>query len=215
MALSDQRREYTKRALHESDVAADPLTQFQRWFDEASAAPAPEWFEANAMTLATASADGMPSARVVLLKEIDPRGLLFYTQAASRKGRELEENPRAAALLFWPVLERQVRVEGPVEKLPREKAAAYFHRRPRASQLGALASDQSRPIESRDVLEGKVRELESKHADREVPVPEQWAGYRLVAEAVELWQGGAGRVHDRLRYRLADDGSWHIERLAP
>ena len=198
--------------LSEADLAPDPFAQFQAWFDTALAAGLPE---PNAMTLATATPDGRPSARMVLIKGVDPRGFVFYTNYESRKGRELEANPWAALVFYWPELERQIRIEGRVERVAAEESDAYFASRPLGSRLGAWASPQSQVIPGRDVLEARLRDLEARFASGDVPRPPHWGGYRVVPEAVEFWQGRPSRLHDRLRYTRQADGRWAIERLAP
>ncbi|MFL6266340.1 MAG: pyridoxamine 5'-phosphate oxidase [Actinomycetes bacterium] len=205
------RREYSREALAEADVDADPVVQFGRWFEQAERAGL---LEPTAMTLATATPDGRPSARMVLLRGFDERGFCFYTNYESRKGVELAANPRAALVFWWGELERQVRIEGPVAPTSRAESEAYFHSRPSASQLSAAASPQSRVIQDRAVLERRVAELATGSADGQVPLPDFWGGYRLTHEVVEFWQGRPNRLHDRLRYRRAGDG-WKIERLAP
>jgi pyridoxamine 5'-phosphate oxidase len=211
MALADLRKDYTLAGLTEKDLAKDPFRQFEKWFQEALAAKVPE---PNAMVLATAARDGVPSARIVLLKGIDGRGFVFFSSYESRKGRELEANPRASLVFPWITQERQVVVEGAVSRVTREESEAYFHSRPVASQLGAWASQQSTIIPGRAVLEDNLKALEKKYAGAEVPMPPHWGGYRLVPQAVEFWQGRRSRLHDRLRYRRGDDG-WVIERLSP
>jgi pyridoxamine 5'-phosphate oxidase len=199
------------RPLLESDLDPDPLRQFERWFEEAAGAVrVPE-----AMALATAAADGAPSVRMVLLKRFDADGLVFHTNYESRKGLELEANPRAAALLYWDPLGRQVRVEGPVERAARTESEEYFRTRPRVAQLGAAVSRQSREIGSRDELEARRDALEHELGGRDVPPPDWWGGYVLRPESWEFWQHREDRFHDRLRYRRADDGGWRIERLQP
>jgi pyridoxamine 5'-phosphate oxidase len=197
--------------LVEADVDPDPVVQFGRWFDDANAA---NLVEPSAMTLATAGADGVPSARMVLLRGVDQRGFVFYTNYESRKAAELAANPRAALVFWWGELQRQVRVEGPVQRTSDEESAAYFRTRPPGHRLGAWASPQSRVIPSRAVLDERVAELEARHPDGDLPLPPFWGGYRLVAEVVELWQGRPNRLHDRLRYTRTP-GGWRIERLAP
>lgn len=212
MSLADLRKDYSLSGLLEKDLARDPFRQFDQWFQEAEAA---KLVEPNAMTLATATRDGRPSARTVLLKGVDGRGFVFYTNYESRKGRELSENPRASLLLPWIALERQVIIEGTLARLSREESAAYFHSRPRASQLGAWVSQQSSIITGRSVLEDAMKALEKKHAGAEIPLPPSWGGYRLSPESVEFWQGRRSRLHDRLRYRREAGGAWIVERLAP
>ena len=212
MSLADLRKDYSLAGLAEKDLARDPFRQFDKWFQEADAAKIPE---PNAMTLSTATRDGRPSSRTVLLKGVDGRGFVFYTNYDSRKGRELEGNPRAALLFPWIALERQVLVEGPVTKVSREESEAYFHSRPVPSQLAAWASAQSTILSGRKVLEEAMKELERKYAGTTVPLPPHWGGFRLAPETVEFWQGRRSRLHDRLRYRRGPDGGWIVERLAP
>jgi pyridoxamine 5'-phosphate oxidase len=211
MNVSGVRREYGAAGLSEEDLAADPMEQLRGWLDQAREAY-PEEF--TSMTLATADREGRPSARVVLLKGVDERGLVFYTNYDSRKGRELEENPRAALVFYWPAFERQIRIEGTVERTSREESEEYFLSRPLGSRLGAWASPQSRPIAGRGELERRLREVEERFGE-EVPLPESWGGYRVRPETVEFWQGRPSRLHDRLRYRLSAGGGWRVERLAP
>jgi len=197
--------------LRRADLASDPLEQFRGWFAEAAAAvEVPE-----AMAVATATADGAPSVRMVLLKGYDERGLVFYTHYPSRKGRELEVNPRAALLFHWSPLGRQVRVEGRVERVPEGESDAYFATRPHGAQLGALASQQSAPLASRVELEERLAELEADLAGGPVQRPPTWGGFLLVPEAWEFWQHGANRLHDRFRYEREASGGWRIERLFP
>jgi len=200
------------KPLREEDVDPDPLHQFASWFREAGSAGVrmPE-----AAALATASAAGEPSVRMVLVKGFDERGFVFYSDYASRKGRELDANPRAALLFHWDPLGRQVRIEGPVQRVSAGESAAYVRSRPRGSQLSALASPQSQTIDNREALEQRVAELKAHHGKRELPLPSTWGGYRLAAQAFEFWQQRHDRLHDRLRYRPAADGGWLIERLAP
>ena len=197
--------------MNERDLDRDPLTQFGRWYEEARAGGA---FEPDAVAIATATPDGRPSARMVLLKGFDAEGLVFFTNYGSRKAAELEANPRAALLFHWPELARQVRIEGAVVRATRAEAEAYAHNRPRQSQLSALASPQSQPVPSREWLEQRVEELDREHANQELPVREDWGGYRLVPDAWEFWQHRPNRLHDRFRY-LPDPPGWRIERLGP
>jgi pyridoxamine 5'-phosphate oxidase len=197
--------------LDERDLAPDPLTQFGRWYGEAQDEGA---FEPDAAAVATATPDGRPSVRVVLVKRFGADGLVFFTNYGSRKGAELESNPRAALLFHWPELGRQVRIEGPVTRASREESEAYAHGRPRQSQLSALASPQSEVVPSRAWLEQRVDELNHAHVRGDLPVREDWGGYRLTPEAWEFWQHRPNRLHDRFRY-LPDQDAWKIERLAP
>jgi pyridoxamine 5'-phosphate oxidase len=211
MTLADQRKEYSLAGLSEKDVARDPYRQFEKWFQEAEAAKV---HEPNAAVLATAARDGRPSARMVLLKGVDGRGFVFYTNYESRKGRELEANPRAAYLFPWIALERQVIVEGSVARVPREESEAYFHSRPRSSQLAAWASAQSSIIPGRGALEESMKAVERKFSGVEAPLPPNWGGFRIVPDSVEFWQGRRSRLHDRLRYRR-EGTAWILERLSP
>jgi len=201
-------------------VSKDPFDQFKCWFDEATACDKIE--EANAMCLATATADGFPSARMVLLKKYGPEGFTFYTNYTSRKADELESNPRAALVFYWEPLKRSVRVEGQVERVPTEESKAYFHSRPVSSQIGAWVSDQSKVIKDRTVLTDKESELTKKHADgsEPLPFPTHWGGYRVIPRSIEFWQGQSTRIHDRIRFKKCEEISedkqnWAIERLAP
>ena len=212
MGLADLRKDYSLAGLSEKDLARDPFRQFEKWFQEAEAA---KLVEPNAMTLATTSADGRPSARTVLLKGVDGRGFVFYTNYESHKGRDLAANARAALVFPWVALERQVIVEGAVTRVSREESEAYFLSRPRASQLGAWVGQQSSIVPGRSLLDESLASLEKKYAGQPVPVPPNWGGYRLAPELVEFWQGRRSRLHDRLRYRRHTDGSWIIERLSP
>jgi pyridoxamine 5'-phosphate oxidase len=196
--------------LTEEQAPRNPFELFRHWFAAAADLPEP-----NAMTLATATPDGRPSARMVLLKAYDDRGFVFYTNYQSRKGNELATNPWAALILFWPELHRQIRIEGRVEKTSSEESDTYFATRARGSQIAAAASAQSQRLASRQQLEDRVRELEERWAGREVPRPAFWGGYRVAPSCIEFWQGRPNRLHDRLRYTRLADGSWMVERLAP
>lgn len=209
MTTSD---DITTAVLDADSADPDPIRQFESWYREAHATP---MREPTAMTLATASPDGRPSARIVLLKAADERGFVFFTNYQSRKGGELEHNPWAALVFHWPDLVRQVRVEGRVAKVSDEESDAYFKTRPRGSQLGAWASEQSRAIKSRADLERRVQAIAATYEDREIPRPPHWGGLRLVPVAIEFWQGRLDRLHDRVLYSRADDGGWTRERLSP
>jgi pyridoxamine 5'-phosphate oxidase len=200
-------------ALTKDSIDANPIRQFQTWFDEVRASGVSEQ-DATSTTLATASKDGQPSARIVLLKSFDDRGFVFYTNYHSRKGKELSENPRACLLFYWSELWRQVRIEGDIEKISTAESEAYFQSRPLGSRLGAWASDQSEVVNNRETLESRFAELQKRFGE-DVPRPEHWGGYRLRPNSIEFWQGRDNRLHDRLRYRLEEDGSWSIERLGP
>jgi pyridoxamine 5'-phosphate oxidase len=210
MKIADLRQEYMRAGLMEADAHADPLVQFQRWFADAQAAELPL---ANAMTLATVSAGGVPAARVLLLKGLEGGGFVFYTNYASRKGRELAARPQACLVFLWSDLERQVRVEGRIEKVAPAESDAYYASRPLGARLSAWASAQSEQVADRAALERSLDEMARRHGERP-PRPPHWGGYRLLPEAVEFWQGRADRLHDRLLYRRAGT-SWKIERLAP
>ena len=212
MQIPEMRKEYTWSGLSEVDVDADPLRQFETWLKQAVAANLPE---PNAMTLATATPDGQPSARMVLLKGFDATGFTFFTNYEGRKGRELTANPRAALLFFWPQLQRQVRIEGTVQRVSQAESDAYFRSRPLGSRLGAWASAQSEVISGRAVLEERVREIIQRFPDGEVPCPPNWGGYRVYPLTIEFWQGRPDRLHDRLRYQRVQPAGWHIERLSP
>jgi pyridoxamine 5'-phosphate oxidase len=206
------RHEYIGEGLRRRDLDPDPIKQFDAWFTAAAKAGI---HDANAMALATATLDGKPSARVVLLKDFDESGFVFYTNYASEKGRQLEENPRAALVLYWMEVERQIRIEGTVEKTSREESEQYFHTRPAGAQLGAWASRQSEVIDARRVLNARLEEMTERFAQGEIPLPPHWGGYRLKPERIEFWQGRPDRLHDRFRYTRQKDGSWQIDRLAP
>jgi len=211
-SIADLRQNYTLAGLSEADLNSDPIAQFNVWFQQALDA---DLLEPNAMTIATATPDGKPTARIVLLKGVDQRGFVFYTNYESQKGQQLIANPYAALVFLWDKLERQIRIEGKVVKLDREESAAYFHSRPKASQLGAWASAQSRVIPNREVLEQKLEDLQTQYKDETVPIPEHWGGFRVVPNRIEFWQGRPSRLHDRLVYDLKDDHSWQIQRLSP
>ncbi|MEO5717635.1 MAG: pyridoxamine 5'-phosphate oxidase [Chthoniobacterales bacterium] len=211
--LAGLRREYETQGLRRAEMHPDPIEQFATWFSTAVNSELPD---ANAIALATATPDGTPSARVVLLKGFDQRGFVFFTNYESKKGRELDANPAAAFVVYWVQLERQIRVAGRVEKTSREESEAYFHERPRGSQLGAWVSHQSEVIDARRILDARLAEMEERFAGQQViELPPHWGGYRLVPETIEFWQGRANRLHDRFRYTRQKDGSWTLERLAP
>jgi pyridoxamine 5'-phosphate oxidase len=209
--LAAMRRDYAARGLVEDDVLADPIAQFERWFEDARAAGV---FEPNGMTLATVGADGQPSARIVLLKGLDQRGLAFFTNLDSRKAREIGANGKGALVFWWGQLARQVRFEGTLERTADAEADAYFASRPRGSQIGAWASAQSQVIASRSALDQAAETCELRFANESVPRPPFWGGFRLVPVRAEFWQGQTDRLHDRLRYRR-EAGGWRLERLAP
>lgn len=211
--LGDLREDYNRDELLESDAEKNPFLQFAKWFQTAIDAKVPE---PNAMVLATATANGRPSARVVLLKEVEAESFVFYTNYRSRKGQEMAENPHAAIVFNWLELHRQVRVEGLIEKVPGAMSTEYFQSRPKGSQIGAWASPQSEVISQRELLEENVADLTSRYRDvDQLPRPEHWGGYRLVPYSVEFWQGRTSRLHDRLVYTLKGPGSWEMVRLAP
>jgi len=212
VTMHEQRKEHNRSSLLEEQVDPDPIRQFVVWFDEASQGGIPE---SNAMALATATLDGRPSARIVLLRGVDERGFAFFTNYESRKARELEANPHAALVFFWHDLERQVRVEGRVERVAGAESDQYFQSRPKGAQIGAWTSPQSEVVASRDVLEARFGALENQYPAGEIPRPTNWGGYRLVPKSIEFWQGRPNRLHDRLRYTKREQGGWLIERLAP
>jgi pyridoxamine 5'-phosphate oxidase len=209
--VSALREEYSHRRLRRRDLDPDPVVQFNRWLAQAVESGIKD---PNAMTLATVNAAGQPSARIVLLKGVGPAGFLFFTNYGSRKAADLDANPRAGLNLFWAELERQIAIEGTVRKASREEADNYFHTRPLGSQLGAWASRQSQIVPSRESLEDKFDSVAAEYAGREVPLPEFWGGYWLAPSSIEFWQGGPGRIHDRLRYIL-EGNAWRIDRLSP
>jgi len=215
MALADLRREYTLNGLRRRDLDPDPIAQFNRWFEQAVTALQTEMIDVNAMTLATADKEGCPSARVVLLKGLDQRGFIFFTNYNSRKGHDLAENPRAALVFHWPALERQVCIAGDVTRLPSPEAEVYFNSRPRGSRLAAWASRQSEVIRDRAELEEKWLQLEKQFPGETIPKPPYWGGYILAPVRLEFWQGRPSRLHDRFRYTKQPDNSWLIERLSP
>ncbi|MEM6844496.1 MAG: pyridoxamine 5'-phosphate oxidase [Bacteroidota bacterium] len=210
-SIADMRQEYTQQALDITDVAADPIQQFTQWFEEAERAQLPE---PNAMHLATATANGRPSGRIVLLKGLWQGRFLFYTNYQSQKGQQIAENPRAALTFFWAELERQVRIEGSIAKVDESVSAEYFHSRPRGSQIGAWVSPQSQAIENREVLNKREVQFSEQFAEQEVPKPPHWGGYAVTPHSVEFWQGRPSRLHDRIFYQLSGD-QWQIRRLAP
>lgn len=210
--IANLRKEYATRVLLENEVAPDAIDQFGNWWKDALAA---EISEPNAMTLATASSDGMPSARVVLLKDFDKKGFLFYTNYKSFKSMQLEENPRACLVFFWKELERQIRITGLVMKNSGDESSEYFSSRPEGSRIGALASPQSQVIESREWLDEQYMQLVKKLGGTDIPRPDHWGGYVVKPVVIEFWQGRPSRLHDRIQYTLTDEGTWKIERLAP
>lgn len=209
--LADIRKQYSLKTLERPDLAADPISQFEAWFQEVLAA---DILEPNAMVLATADANGRPSARVVLLKGVQDGGFVFYSNYHSRKGHDMAENPQAALVFNWLDLERQVRIEGSVQKVSQEVSEAYFHSRPRGSQLGAWTSRQSEVISGREVLDERLAKLEQRYPDT-VPLPDFWGGYIVTPKRIEFWQGRSNRLHDRFVYDLQEDDSWTLERLSP
>ena len=211
MATSNSPTSTLANPLNKADANPDPIAQFKEWYDEAFAVGIPE---ADAMTLATATLDGKPSARIVLLKSFDIGGFVFYTNYHSRKGLELAENPYACLVAYWMSVKRQVRIEGTVEKISPEESEEYFRTRPPGSKIGAWTSYQSDVVENREILELRFAELAKRYGD-DVPRPPHWGGYRLKPNAIEFWQGRENRLHDRLRYRLQENGTWVIERLGP
>ncbi len=212
MDISHLRQSYTKGSFNESDLVDSPFEQFERWFREAEKC---EVEEPNAMCLATADTKGLPSTRVVLLKDFSEKGLTFYTNYESLKAKQLDANPQAAANFLWLPLQRQVNVTGRVERISKAESLKYFLSRPFGSQLGAWASPQSKVITSRSILEAKLDQMKRKFADGKVPLPDHWGGYRIVPDSFEFWQGRDSRLHDRFIYRRKELGQWAVERLAP
>lgn len=210
--IAGLRHEYIGQGLRRSDLNPDPVAQFDNWF---SAAIEAGIRDANAMALATASSDGRPSVRIVLLKEFSEAGFVFFTNYHSQKGVQLEENPRAALVFYWMEVERQIRIEGAVHKTSHEESEKYFHSRPSGAQIGAWASPQSQTIDGRRILEARLADMEQRFASREVPLPPHWGGYRLTPERFEFWHGRPNRLHDRFRYTRESGGGWKIDRLAP
>ncbi len=210
--IADIRKNYSKKKLLEEKIQDDPIKQFAKWWKQAVAAGIDE---VNAMTLATASSDGFPSARIVLLKDFNADGFTFFTNYNSYKGQQLAENPKACLVFFWKELERQVRITGLTEKISKEESEVYFFSRPEGSQIGAIASPQSQVISSRNWLDEKVKEIKKNLEKNKITKPDNWGGYRLKPVIIEFWQGRPSRLHDRLQYTLEENGNWKIERLAP
>ncbi len=210
--IADIRREYQMQTLLEKDVDQDPFLQFNKWWDDAIKS---ELDEINAMTLATATVNGMPSARIFLLKSVSEEGFIFFTNYNSQKGKELFENPNACLVFFWKELERQIRITGKVKKVSAAESDEYFASRPEGSRIGAWASPQSSIIASREIIEGNIVMYQKQYADEEITRPQHWGGYIVIPSVIEFWQGRPDRLHDRIQYTLNEQGAWKIERLAP
>lgn len=210
--LENLRIDYQKHSLTENDIQKSPFEQFNIWFNEALSA---EVLEPNAMTLATASKEGIPSARIVLLKGFDDKGFSFYTNYLSKKGKDLAKNPHASLVFFWPELQRQVRIDGKITKLSKEESEAYFNSRPFESRIGAISSPQSQVIPNRESIDVVYKNMAEKYQNKHVPKPAHWGGYLLSPLSIEFWQGRPSRLHDRMKYVLMEKGKWKIERLAP
>ncbi|MBO6534343.1 MAG: pyridoxamine 5'-phosphate oxidase [Muricauda sp.] len=211
--LSDYRKSYEKSELTETSIRENPMEQFQKWFHEVEASEGVD--EPNAMTISTIGLDGFPKSRVVLMKKITFEGFIFYTNYRSEKGKAIAANPSVCLSFFWPNMERQVIIKGKAEKIAENLSDGYFESRPKGSQLGAVVSDQSQVVPSREHLEGKLKELEQEYEGKEVPRPDYWGGFLVRPVSIEFWQGRPNRLHDRIRYSLDEDFDWKIERLAP
>jgi pyridoxamine 5'-phosphate oxidase len=210
--IAGLRFDYSAHGLRRADLDPDPIRQFTLWFTDAANAGIRD---ANAMSLATATPDGEPSVRIVLLKGFDERGFVFFTNHSSEKGKQLGANPRAALALYWVQLERQIRIAGAVEQTSRQESERYFHSRPQGSQLGAWVSRQSEVIDSRQILDARLTKITERYADGQIPLPPHWGGYRVTPKTIEFWQGRQNRLHDRFRYTRQSTGGWLIDRLAP
>lgn len=214
MSLYEMRQSYKLGSLLETDIDPDPMVQFRKWLGDAMEGNLPDWVEANAMTLSTTDAAGRVSSRIVLLKGLEDGRFWFYTNYRSEKAGQMESNSNVSLCFLWQHIQRQVRIEGKVQRASRDRSVSYFRMRPRDSQLGAIASAQSSVIKSREVLEKKLAELKQQYADKEIPCPDDWGGYSVIPNRIEFWQGRESRLHDRLRYRI-DGSKWIIERLSP
>lgn len=214
MSLYEMRRSYKLGSLLEKDIDRDPMVQFRRWLEYAGEGELPDWVEVNAMSLATSDREGAVTSRIVLLKGLEDGKFWFYTNYSSDKAVQMESNPRVSLCFLWQHVQRQVRIVGTIEKAPRDQSVRYFRSRPRDSQLGAIVSQQSGVIESREVMEKRLAELKQQYAEAEIPCPDDWGGYAVTPHQIEFWQGRESRLHDRLRYRKEDSG-WVVERLSP